>query len=218
MLKRASPSGSPSDLKTNMVISMHGQDNNPHQRSVHHFNAHIGRYTTFSAYLAFYEHAVERLFLQVSEHNETADMAAIPLLFLMRHTMELGYKFSLFHLCELNGTSFIPEAKNGEGHLFAKLQARLRVEYAKALNDGHVAEHDHEVIEEYFALTEKGMKLFDALDEKSTKLRYPISNQTPAFGEDTQVNLLEMKNVCDEAMGLLGTVIDVIARPEVTNE
>jgi hypothetical protein len=41
-------------------------------------------------------------------------MVGIPLLFLMRHTLELGYKFSLFNLCELNGTSFTPEAPGGE--------------------------------------------------------------------------------------------------------
>src|SRR6266478_3803810 len=113
---------------------MYKRDNNPHQLSEQHFKARIGRYANFSAYLAFYKHAVERLYCEVSEHNETADMAAIPLLFLMRHTMELGYKFSLFHLCELNGSSFEPEAKNGEGHLFTKLHARLRAEYVKALN------------------------------------------------------------------------------------
>lgn len=194
---------------------MYGRNNNPRGLHERHFTARIGRSANFSAYLAFYEHAVERLYCEVSEHNETADMVAIPLLFLMRHTIELGYKFSLFHLCELNGSSFTPEAKNGEGHSFAKLHQRLRLEYSKALSDGHVADKDHEVIEEYFALTEKGMKIFDSLDEKSTKFRYPIDRQSPVFPEDTEINLLEMKNACDEAMGLLGIVIDVIARPWV---
>jgi hypothetical protein len=70
---------------------MYERDNNPRHLSEHHFTAHIGRYANFSAYVAFYEHAVERLFCEVSERNETADMAPVPLLFLMRHTMELGY-------------------------------------------------------------------------------------------------------------------------------
>lgn len=192
---------------------MYSRDNNPRQLPEQRFNAHVGQSSNFGAYLAFYEHAVERLYCEVSEHNETADMAAIPLLFLMRHTMELGYKFSLFHLCELNGSSFTPEAKGCEGHSFEKLHERLRLEYSKALSAGHVPEKDHEVIEEYFASTERAIKLFDTLDEKSTKFRYPIDRQIPVFPKDTQVNLLEMKNACDEAMGLLGTVIDVIARP-----
>ncbi len=194
---------------------MYRQDNNPRQLPQQLFNARIGRSANFGAYLALYEHAVERLYCEVSEHNETADMAGIPLLFLMRHTMELGYKFSLFHLCELNGSSFTPEAKGCEGHSFDKLHKRLRLEYSKALSTGHVAAKDHEVIEEYFAATERAIKLFDALDEKSTKLRYPIDRQIPVFPEDIQINLLEMKNAYDEAIGLLGTVIDVIARPWV---
>jgi hypothetical protein len=194
---------------------MHGRNNNPRGLNERHFTARIGHYANFSAYLHFYEHAVEKLYRDVSERNETADMAAVPLLFLMRHTIELGYKFSLFHLCELNGSSFTPEARDGEGHSFAKLHQRLCLEYSKALSNGHIAEKDHEVIEEYFMLTEKGTKLFDALDEKSTKFRYPIDRQNPVFPEGKEINLLEMKVACDEAMGLLGTVIDVIARPWV---
>lgn len=194
---------------------MYGRNNNPRGLHEHHFTARVGRYANFGAYLHFYEHAVERLYCEVSEHNETADMAAIPLLFLMRHAIELGYKFSLFHLCELNGSCFEPEAKNGEGHSFAKLHQRLRLEYSKALGNGHVADTDQEVIEEYFEKTEKGMRLFDALDERSTKFRYPIDKQSPVFPCDTEINLLEMKNTCDEAMELLSTVIDVIARPWV---
>ena len=99
---------------------MYERNNNPRGLHEQHFIARVGRYSNFSAYIQFYEHAVERLYCEVSEHNETADMAAVPLLFLMRHTIELGYKFSLFHLCQLNGSSFEPEAKNGEGHSFAK--------------------------------------------------------------------------------------------------
>jgi hypothetical protein len=197
------------------IIVMSGRKNNPNQWPVHHFTARIGRHTTFSAYVAFYEHAVEKLFRQVSEQNETADLTAIPLLFLMRHTIELGYKFSLFHLCELNGTSFTPEAKNAEGHSFEKLHARLRLEYTKALSDGHVNEKDNEIIDEYFVRAENGIRLFDAIDDKSTKFRFPIDKQTPVFTEDTEVNLLELKDACDQAMELLGTVIDVIARPWV---
>jgi hypothetical protein len=158
---------------------------------------------------------VERLYREVSENNETADAIGIPLLFLMRHALELGYKFSLFHLCKLNGTSFTPEALGCEGHSFEKLHKRLRLEYSKACADGHVPEKDHDVIEEYFASTEKAIQLFDSLDKKSTKFRYPIDKQMPVFPEGTEINILEMKNACDEAMGLLGTVIDVIARPWV---
>ena len=204
-----------SRAKSDNGIDMYGRNNNPRGFHEQYFNARVGRYANFGAYLHGYEHAVERLYCEVSEHNETADMVAVPLLFLMRHTIELGYKFSLFNLCQLNGTSFEPEAKNAEGHSFQKLHQRLRMEYSKALADGHVADKDHEVIEEYFAKTEKGMKLFDALDNKSTKFRYPTDKRSPVFHEDTEINLLEMKNACDEALELLGTVIDVIARPWV---
>jgi hypothetical protein len=162
---------------------MYDGNNNPRQLHKRHFITRVGQYANFSAYLAFYKHAVERLYCEVSEHNETADMVGIPLLFLMRHMLELGYKFSLFHLCELNGSVFTPEAPGCEGHSFEKLHKRLRLEYSRACTVGHVSE-DHDAIEEYFASAEKAIKLFDALDKKSTKFRYPITKlnrRSPGF-------------------------------------
>lgn len=35
-----------------------------------------------------------------------------------------------------------------------------------------------------------------------TKFRYSIDKQTPAFPEDTEVIFSELKEACDEAMGL----------------
>jgi hypothetical protein len=72
-----------------------GKNNNPRHLHEGHFIAFLGNYPKFSTYVAFYENAVETLFKQVSQGNETADMVGLPLLFLMRHTLELGYKYSL---------------------------------------------------------------------------------------------------------------------------
>ena len=194
---------------------MHGRNNNPRGLHEQHFTAHIGLYPSFSAFVAFYEHAIEKLYSEVSERNETADAVAIPLLFLMRHTMELGYKFSLVHLCELNSSIFTPELKGHEGHSLTKLHARLGSEFSKALANGRISARDREAFEEHYSTTEKGMKLFDALDERSAKLRFPNSDQTAAFPLDATVNLLELKEAFDAAMVLLGSIVDVIARPEV---
>ena len=78
---------------------MYKRNNNPRELHDGHFTAHIGLYPKFSTFVAFYKDSIEKLFKAVSEGNETADVAAIPLLFLMRHTLELGYKFSLVYLC-----------------------------------------------------------------------------------------------------------------------
>ena len=184
------------------------KDNNPRRMPEGHFTAFVGLYPRFNAFVAFYTDAVEALYRRVSEGNDTPDMIAFPLLFLMRHALELGYKYSLFHLCKLNSTTFDP--RNKEGHSLAKLHKRLGVEYYKALENGSFPDRDKECFEKYYALTDASMQRFDELDSASTKTRFPNSDESPAFSCETNVNLLELKNEFDYAMILLTTMADVI--------
>lgn len=193
---------------------MFQSDNNPRKRRAGHFLAHIGLYPKFSAFVFSYTFCIEKLFELVSEGNETADMVAVPLLFMMRHTLELGYKFSLVHLCERNSTIFDPEErKNGERHSLTRLHKRLGLEYSQALRKGIVPKSD-QGFDDLYALTEKGMRLFDKLDERSTKLRFPNIDESPAFGREESVSLLEAKNAFDDAMTLLTAMEEVIAGGE----
>jgi hypothetical protein len=188
--------------------------NNPCNLHDGHFTAHIGLYPKFSTFIASYTDSIERLYKLVSEGNETADSVGIPLLFLMRHTLELGYKFSLVYLCEHNSTVFNPEdRKNGERHSLMLLHKRLGMEYSQALKKGIVPGTDHG-FDDLYAFTEKGMRLFEELDERSTKLRFPKIDESPAFGREKKVNLLDAKNAFDDAMTLLTTMADVIAGDE----
>lgn len=193
---------------------MFQSDNNPRKRRDGLFLAHIGLYPKFSAFVASYTFCIETLFKSVSEGNETADVVAVPLLFLMRHTLELGYKFSLVHLCERNSTIFDPEErKNGERHSLTRLHERLGLEYSQALKKGIVPKSD-QGFDDLYALTEKGMRLFDKLDERSTKLRFPNIDESPSFGREEPVSLLDAKNAFDDAMILLTSMADVIAGDE----
>jgi hypothetical protein len=69
------------------------RNNNPRNLHDGHFTAYIGNYQKFNVFMSFYQDVVDKLYREVSEGNETADSIAIPLLFLMRHTMELGCKY-----------------------------------------------------------------------------------------------------------------------------
>jgi len=183
------------------------QDNNPRKLHDGHFMAHIGLYPKFSTYVAFYTTSIEKLYRTVSEGNETADAVAIPLLFLMRHTLELGYKYSLVYLCERNSTKFEPE--NKERHSLEKLHKRLGSEYFQAAKHDFVPQPENG-FDEWYELTEKGMRFFDELDKGSTDLRFPKIDEISIFGRERKVNLLEAKNIFDDAMMLLSTIADVI--------
>ena len=191
------------------------KDNNPRRLHDSHFTAFVGHYPHFSTYVAFYQDAVDSLFKRVAVGNDTPDMVAFPLLFLMRHTLELGYKYSLFHLCTLNSTKFDPMYV--ERHSLVKLHKRLGTEYQAAIGTGSLPESDKESFDKYYALTESSMKRFEELDASSTRTRFPNADESPVFAQGTTVNLLELKNEFDDAMILLTTMADVIEQYDWSN-
>jgi hypothetical protein len=195
---------------------MSKRDNNPRQLHEGYFTAHVVLYPKFSTFVAFYTHSIDKLYREVSEGKETADILAVPLLFLMRHTLELGYKYSLTYLCKENSTMFEPEKRGEEGHSLVLLHNRLGKEYAQASKLGVVLDEDHG-FDELYAETEKGMRFFDDLDERSTKLRFPKIDETSSFTNQKTVNLLKAKNTFDAAMVLLTSLADVIVEGKYNN-
>lgn len=185
-------------------------NNNPNNWPETHFKAYLSHYNKFGTYVAVYEDAVTSLYKRVSEGRDTPDMVCFPLLFLMRHTLELGYKYSIYHLSCFNGTNFMPEGKGQEGHRLQKLHERLKTEYDLAFQMGVFRDRDQDTFNDYYAYTEASMNRFDILDIRSTKLRYPNSDETGTFEAETIVNLLELKDEFDKAMTLLNTMADVL--------
>jgi hypothetical protein len=51
--------------------------NNPRNLHEGHFTAHLGLYQKFNVFMSFYQDAVDKLYREVSEGNETADSIAI---------------------------------------------------------------------------------------------------------------------------------------------
>src|ERR1035437_9319091 len=99
------------------------RDNNPQHLHEGHFTAYVGLYPTFSAFISSYQNAMNKFYREVSEGNETPDSIALPILLLMRHTMELGYKFTITEICQLNGVTYNPK---DDLHFLKKLHSRLK--------------------------------------------------------------------------------------------
>jgi len=171
--------------------------------------AHVGLYQSFGAYLNSYEFVVEHLFAGITQHNQPVDVVAPPLLFLMRHAMELGYKFTLWELHEMNGEPY--DAKAYGNHKLRELHAALRAQHAKAITKYELPDNEVSNFDEYCQKTEAGMKQFEALDGTSFNFRYPIDKTgMPNFSRDQTVDLRAVKQSFDDAMILLRHTADVL--------
>ena len=85
-------------------------DNNPHNLRPGLFVLNLCFFRKFATYLFSYEQAVELLYGEVATGKQTAEMVGPPLVFLMRHSLELGYKFTVSELYRLSGSDYGPDA------------------------------------------------------------------------------------------------------------
>ena len=111
----------------------------------------VGKRQSFASYLTAYEHAVKQLFDSVTSGREPAELIAPPLLFLMRHSMELGYKFTLWELHEMNGEPY--DFERFKDHRLGELHEALREAHGKAVKKYDLRDDHVENFEEYCAKT-----------------------------------------------------------------
>ncbi len=176
----------------------------------HELIVRVGKRQSFASYLTAYEHAVEQLFDSVVSGREPAELIAPPLLFLMRHTMELGYKFTLWELCEMNGNPY--DFQRFNDHRLGELHDALRETHRKAVDKYGLPETHVENFEEYCEKTEAGMKQFSQLDFNSMNFRYPTDKKgNLSLPSEATVDLVAFKRLFDDAMVLLRHTTDVLS-------
>lgn len=171
--------------------------------------AHVGLYRSFGAYLAFYEGVVEHLFAALREGKGTVDGFAPPLLFLMRHAMELGYKYTLSELHQMNEEPYDNKAYGKHG--LRCLHVALRSQHGKAVEKYGLPDSVVSNFKDYCDKTETGMNQFEALDSTSFNFRYPVDKAgTPNFPPGQTVDLQAIKLTFDDSMILLRHTADVL--------
>lgn len=176
---------------------------NPSDRPAWHFDAYLGMYDSSSSCLMFYDDAVKILFKALADGKANADGIARPLLFNMRHALELGYKFTLEAIRNLDGQTF-----NRSEHRLRVLHELLGREW-KAACERHGI--DDPCFDEYYQKTEITMREFDGLDPEGDRFRYVRRlNGDAALAPGLKVNLLEIMNRFQDGMVLLRHTADII--------
>jgi hypothetical protein len=156
-----------------------------------------------------YEQAVKTLFDSIDRGRQPIDLIAPPLLFLMRHSMELGYKYAIWEIHQITGEKYDAEAYGK--HDLAMLHAALREQHQKVVVKMNLPDSEVENFEHHCVNTEAGMKKFMAMDSGSFSFRYPIDKKGNInFRPDETVDLVAMKLLYDDAMILLCATADVL--------
>jgi hypothetical protein len=185
--------------------------NNPRRLPEGVFVARVGWFRDFGDYLFSYERGVELLYQKVASGEETPDSIVAPLVFLMRHSLELGYKYTLVELHYLNEVPY--DSKKFGHHSLKGLHAALKEWFGKVAAKWSLSGSMLEDFARHYDKSQAGMEEFDLLDSSSFRFRYPIDKKTGSlvFSGNETVNLLSLKQLYDDAMVLLRHTADVLS-------
>ena len=167
-------------------------------------------------YFGEYEYSVNLIFKSIS--GGEISIVSLPLAFLIRHTLELGYKMNLIELEKVSGIKakieYKGKADNKIDDLHKEFESQMNEIFKKY-------QADKETIKQFNTLNKKLTELkktIHKLDELSTAFRYPVKNDgiTPNFdnldfNDKTDViNFKEIKSLFDDSILLIKYATDVV--------
>lgn len=168
----------------------------------------IGFRPAFARYFFTYEQAINALFAEIAANKTSPNQVSFPLLYLIRHCLELGYKANINYLVQYSDKDSMAGEKT---HNLVALHAAFKEHFLTVAKKSH-AEPAIEEFNKYCEKLERLLHIFELFDKKSDAFRYPINNKGKNHFEwNDKIDLLQVKTLFDEAMVLLSFTADVLA-------
>lgn len=174
-----------------------------------HFEAQIGFHVSYGSYLGAYQRAVDILFLEIKARNCPVNTISYPLLFLVRHSLEIGYKLNINYLSRYSG---LDDKVNWDKHNLIELHQAFKTHFMAVVKELDVDQYVVDDFNSYYSEVEKLTRTFNDLDRGSYSFRYPVDKkQKEVFKHEDTINLLDVKDLYDKALILLFHTADVLS-------
>jgi hypothetical protein len=180
----------------------------------------LGHQNEWWRYFGEYLWLVDMVFAKADQGE--VSVISRPVLFLMRHTLELGYKGNIVELEKISGLDSVLQFKGRKAHNLEKLHQDFERHFRAISKQFNI---DADVVAQFDGLNSTLTKLNNALhrlDTDSYAFRYPFKTdgRTPSFQQSESIHIAEMKETFKAAITLLKYTTDVIAEylPPSSNE
>ncbi len=178
------------------------------------FDAYLGHYMNFENYLSSYENAFNALIDSVNNSGFHVDYLAYPILFIARHSLELGFKTNIRFFSKYSEKSTNSHTHNLK-FLFTefKIHVQESIKKLKLKYSIEIEETDIKDFEQLYKAVNDLIDKFDILDKCSFCFRYPVDNKNRrVFQPNDIVNILDIKKLFDKAMILIYHTADIFSK------
>lgn len=160
------------------------------------FQVYFSDWTTWWNYFQTYADVFEATVARV-EGGEQFNHQALPALFLMRHTLELGLKAQILKFQSVNKEDEIPVLQfNAGSHKISVLLSKFENHVSISLKKVKVDNDVKLKIREYHRKFRSLQALIEEFDNNSQAFRYPVQNDgAPYWSRDHDSNVSGMINI-----------------------
>ena len=178
-----------------------------HKDNSARMEANIGLNQTFFSYLNSYQKTFQILFDHTKKSSDHIDTIIYPCLYLVRHSLELGFKVNIKYLSKYsNRTAHINSTSHNLKDLFDafKLHVNSTISELKAKHSIVINKKDLVEFNIYCKNVNTLVNIFDLIDQTSESFRYPVDkNNQPVFSKTKKINLLDVDDLFNKSMTLL---------------
>ena len=168
-------------------------------------NAYVGNSYSDMNLVGQYENAIDILINFIIEKGDRIDLIAHPILYLMRHSIELSLKENIRYLDNYSKLGLGKIKTHSINELFNEFEKH----YNKIADDLNFKD---ELADEYIKYTNDLRKLILKLGTDDSSFRYINSTDgTKVFNHDITINIYELKKVFDNSRILLTHTADAIS-------
>lgn len=182
----------------------------------HQFTAFVDYYMEFAAYLGQYKRCFDILVEHVAGTTSHVDHVAYPILFLARHSMELGLKTNIRYFSQYSGKDDFTKAGTHDlASLFGAFKMHVNDTIANLRNSYgiEVEKEDKQSFDELCNEVEKLNVIFHQLDKSSDAFRYPVNKkQDPSFEKNQRISILDVNDLLEKSMSLFVYTAAVFAK------
>ena len=166
--------------------------------------------TEWYRYYGEYDYIIKILFEKVEQSQVT--VITLPVLFLIRHTLELGFKTNLIELEKLSTTKSTVTFSGRNAHILHSLHDEFTKLVREIFYNFKIPNNIKKEFETRNDELKKFRKIFDSLDNWSYSFRYPVESDgvTKSFNENDEIIISDILKAYFSTSTLLRYTTDVI--------
>lgn len=159
------------------------------------FESYIGWNTSWWHYYGQYKNMIDEIVRGI-ERKTPIDTVSLPLMFLIRHSLELGFKANILKLEHVNTKVAKIKLSGKKYHSLDNLYKKFSEHFNALKKENKVAKSITDEIDNYLVKLRTITSVLHNLDEGSFCFRYPVDTMSNSnFEFDKRINVADVVNL-----------------------